>query len=277
MLVKDDFATGIAPYWVRFAAGTGQIEWEPGVLRLGLAPAESRAQPPVGDAQPVPTSLSRPPRGSDWLSDAQIDDYHGRDRRALPWQPPVRMSVRARFSHPVDALYGTAGFGFWNNPFVASGAAVAPNAIWFFFASPPSDMALVRGVPGWGWKAATLNGGDVPSAAVAAGNLLLRIPGVERLAVRAAASTVRAAERLLDLDATAWHDYVLVWERRLATWSVDGVEVLRSASPPAIPLGFVAWMDNQWAVMRPQGDVGFGLVGVPQRQWLEISHVEISA
>jgi hypothetical protein len=252
--VRDDFEKGIAPYWVRFAAGTGQIEWEPGVLRLGLAEAESTAL----------------------LSDAQIDDYHERDRRALPWRPPVRMSVRARFSHPVDALHGTAGFGFWNNPFVASGAAVAPNAIWFFFASPPSDMALVRGVPGWGWKAAALNGGDVPPLAIAVGNLLLRIPGLERLLVRVASSTVRAAEQLLDLDATAWHDYTLAWERHLATWSVDGVEVLRTASPPAIPLGFVAWMDNQWAVMRPQGDVGFGLVGVPQRQWLELSGVEIS-
>jgi hypothetical protein len=30
-------------------------------------------------------------------------------------------------------------------------------------------------------------------------------------------------------------------------------------------------------VMRPQGDVGFGLVGLPQRQWLEISQVEIAA
>jgi len=94
--------------------------------------------------------------------------------------------------------------------------------------------------------------------------------------VRAASSYVRAAERLLDVDATAWHDYTLVWDRRLATWSVDGVEMLRTASPPTIPLGFVAWMDNQWAVMRPQGDVGFGLVGVPQRQWLEISRVEIA-
>jgi hypothetical protein len=260
MLIKDDFAKGIAPTWIRFAAGTGQIEWEPGVLRLGLAADESSAQPPLE------TTL---------LSDAQIDDYHERDRRALPWRPPVRMRVRARFSHPVDALHGTAGFGFWNNPFVAGGAAVAPNAIWFFFASPPSDMALVRGVPGWGWKAAALNGGDVPSLAVAAGNLLLRIPGLERLLVRAASSTVRAAEQILTLDATAWHDYTLVWDRRLATWSVDGVEVLRTASPPTLPLGFVAWMDNQWAVMRPQGDVGFGLVSVPERQWLEISGVEI--
>ena len=262
MLVKDDFEIGIAPYWVRFAAGTGQIEWEPGILRLGLAQAESSAQPPLGTA---------------WLSDAQIDDYHERDRRALPWRPPLTVTVRARFSHPVDALHGTAGFGFWNNPFVASGAAVAPNAIWFFFASPPSDMALVRGVPGWGWKAAALNGGDVNPLAIALGNLLLRIPGIERLLVRAASSTVRAAEQLLALDATAWHDYTLFWDRCLATWSVDGVEVLRTASPPAIPLGFVAWMDNQWAVMRPQGDIGFGLVGVPQRQWMELSRVEISS
>ena len=87
---------------------------------------------------------------------------------------------------------------------------------------------------------------------------------------------MRAAERLLALDATAWHDYTLFWDHRLATWSVDGVEVLRTANPPTIPLGFVAWMDNQWAVMRPQGDIGFGLVDLPQRQWLELSRVEIS-
>ena len=71
--VRDDFEKGIAPYWIRFAAGMGQIEWEPGVLRLGLAQAET-------SAQPVPTSLSGPPLGTDLLSDAQIDDYHEDDQ-----------------------------------------------------------------------------------------------------------------------------------------------------------------------------------------------------
>jgi hypothetical protein len=260
-IVQDNFAERIAPYWVRFAAGMGQIEWEPGVIRFVLAEADAPVEAEHASLR---------------LSDAQIDDYHERDRRALPWRPPLQMTVRARFSHPVDALRGTAGFGFWNNPFVGSGAAVAPNTIWFFFASPPSDMALVPGVPGWGWKAASLNGGDVNPVAVAVGNLLLRVPGVARLVLRAASSYVQAAEHpLTGLDVTGWHDYALFWDQRLAVWTVDGAEVLRTAHPPTVPLGFVAWMDNQWAVMRPQGEIGFGVVNLPQRQWLELNRVQI--
>ena len=51
-------------------------------------------------------------------------------------------------------LRGTAGFGFWNYPLSLTGAVLRPpDAIWFFGASQPSNMALVPGMPGWGWKA----------------------------------------------------------------------------------------------------------------------------
>src|SRR5438046_3623270 len=74
------------------------------------------------------------------------------------------MEVRARSSHQAasatstvestNTLRGTAGFGFWNYPFSVRGdILMLPEAIWFFYASPPSNMALVQGVPGWGWKA----------------------------------------------------------------------------------------------------------------------------
>ncbi|TMF44913.1 MAG: hypothetical protein E6I32_14300, partial [Chloroflexi bacterium] len=74
------------------------------------------------------------------------------------------MEVRARSSLPAatptgtadqaNTLRGTAGFGFWNYPFSVRGdILMLPEAIWFFYASPPSNMALVPGVPGWGWKA----------------------------------------------------------------------------------------------------------------------------
>ena len=96
--------------------------------------------------------------------DAQIDDYTGRVRSAFPWKPPLRMEVQARSSLPAanakstnesaGILRGTAGFGFWNYPFSITGDLLfLPEAIWFFYASPPSNMALVPGVPGWGWKA----------------------------------------------------------------------------------------------------------------------------
>src|SRR5438067_11788951 len=74
------------------------------------------------------------------------------------------MEVRARSSLPAATatssvestgiLRGTACFGFWNYPFSVRGdILMLPEAIWFFYASPPSDMALVPGIAGWGWKA----------------------------------------------------------------------------------------------------------------------------
>src|SRR5690554_1836104 len=68
---------------------------------------------------------------------AQLDDYsHGAGER-LRWQPPLRLRVRARFSHDQDRLRGTAGFGFWNDPFAMTRHTRLrlPRAIWFFFGS----------------------------------------------------------------------------------------------------------------------------------------------
>ena len=98
-------------------------------------------------------------------TNAQIDDYQGRARRDFPWRPPLALTVRARFSHRAaraagdGGLRGTAGFGFWNDPFMMTGsrAPAPPRAIWFFYASPPSDIALDSRITGFGWKAATID------------------------------------------------------------------------------------------------------------------------
>jgi len=76
--------------------------------------------------------------------DAQLDDYH--TAGVLGWRPPVRLRIRARFSHAAAMLRGTAGFGFWNDPFGMTKAVMPlswlpklrlPQAVWFFFALPP--------------------------------------------------------------------------------------------------------------------------------------------
>ena len=113
-------------------------------------------------------------------SDAQIDDYGTLARAKFPWRSPLRMEVRARSSLPAatsadiaessNILRGTAGFGFWNYPFSPRGdILMLPEAIWFFYASPPSNMALVPGVPGWGWKAQVVH-------SMRAGALLATVP-----------------------------------------------------------------------------------------------------
>jgi hypothetical protein len=115
----------------------------------------------VGSGSTVITNdglrLLLPRASSNAYSNAQLDDYHGLPHRHYPWHPPLRLDVRARFG---GSLLGTAGFGLWNHPFVplpVGGVPILPRAVWFFHASPPNNMALARGVPGHGWKTATLD------------------------------------------------------------------------------------------------------------------------
>jgi hypothetical protein len=232
--------------------------------------------------------LSLPPTSSRVYADAQLDDYHreapsaGRLRRSrFPDRPPLRVSLRARASHAFPA--GTFGFGLWNDPFsLAGGVLAAPNCIWFFYASPPSDMALADGVPGQGWKVATLNSGRIPGLVLAPAALiavaLTRVPGLGRPVMSTARRAVHAHESSLEEGLlTDWHHYALEWHSHQAVFHVDGVERLRSPAPPPGPLGFVLWMDNQYAIASRQGRFGFGLCEVKEEQWLEVEDLRIES
>jgi len=255
MLIEDHFEGEPLPYWTRWLQGAGRLESGDSTVRLVTQDARAGQ-----------------------YSDAQLDDYHGQPRRKWPWRPPLRMQVRARASHA--ALTGTAGFGFWNDPFTLSGNVTAlPEAVWFFYASPPSNMALVPDVPGWGWKAAIVHAAraeavllGVPTAALI---LWARLTGRVRAAARCVQRFSGAHEALLDLDWADWHTFDLDWQLDVATFWVDGVQVLRAPSPPRGPLGFVTWVDNQYAVATPSGEFCFGTLDVPGRQWIELDSIRI--
>jgi hypothetical protein len=222
--------------------------------------------------------LRLPPSGQHY-ADAQVDDYHGRGRRRFPNSAPLTLTLRARASHAAPA--GTLGFGLWNDPFSLSGGVLAgPNVVWFFYASPPSDMALVDGVPGRGWKAATLNTGRLPpfvlAPAALTAVLLTRVPGLGRPIMAAARRAVQAAEALLaDVALTEWHAYQLKWRPAEVVFCVDGVERLRSPAPPRGPLGLVVWIDNQYAIASREGKFGFGLCPAKEEQWLEVEGLQV--
>jgi hypothetical protein len=213
-------------------------------------------------------------------SNAQLDDYDGLPHRRYPWHPPLRLHVRACFGGP---LLGTAGFGFWNHPFspvpVVGGTPLPPRAIWFFHTSPPNDIAIAHGVPGHGWKAATLDTlrpsalrwGPLAPAVV----LLNQWPTLERRIWSLVERDLRISEALIDASTHAWHDYVLEWRTDGARFTVDGRTVMETDRAPRGPLGFVAWVDNQYAIATRWGRLGYGLLQVSEPQWLDLQSVAI--
>jgi hypothetical protein len=236
--------------------------------------------------------LRLPPLSGTAYADAQIDDYGCASAQfAFANQPPATLRLRARFSHRFDDLHGTAGFGWWNHP-LTPGGGLTPRSLWFFFGSRESDLQFARGVPGHGFKAALfdalplLPAWRLPRATRASGigastpatpgpieraaAWLLRRRALVALGVRTAQRIAHAQERVLDIDATQWHEYEIDWRADHAVWRIDGREVFRAPRSPRGPLGFVAWIDNYRAHFTRDGRLGFDVCAAPQKQWLEI-------
>ena len=218
-------------------------------------------------------------------SNAQLDDYQGRpDGKTFTWRPPLRMTVRAYASHAAEELRGTAGFGFWSQPLLPGRILpfrpVIPGTVWFFFSSKPSDMSLAKGVPGYGWKAATLDATRLPfwlllpSAPIAV--LLMRIPALYRWFYPVGQWAAGISEALIEVDVREPHLYRLDWLRGSAEFYVDDRLVHRSPFAPSRSLGFVAWSDNRYAIVTPQGRIAAGLLPIPGRQWWALEMLTIT-
>ncbi len=239
-----------------FLAGTGQIEQIDPITRL-LLPNTTRSQ----------------------YSDAQLDDYAGLPRRLFPHRPPLHFSIRARFSG--EAIVGTAGFGFWNQPFMPGGGLpTLPRAIWFFYGSPPSNMALALDVPGYGWKAATIDALRPAALAIAPLAPIVLLFNRSRRIYRRIWPIVQKAltiqEQLLPTETMRdWHTYTIEWGINQVRFRIDDRLVLETDRAPRGPLGFVAWIDNQFAVVTPTGRIRFGLLDSDQPQWLEIKETRL--
>ncbi len=249
--IQEDFKSNLTSALTRLELGTGRVELNNG-LRLIVESTRSGA-----------------------YSDAQIFDYAQMKRTAFPNRPPLRMVVRAWASHDAEQLVGTAGFGFWNQPYMPGTMSFRlPRAAWFFFGSRPSNMAFARGVPGFGWKAATLDMSRLPFLLLAPtaplGFLLMRIPSLYRAVWPLAQRAIGASETLVEAPLTEPHIYRL-------DWLTDSVHFYVSPYSPKGPLGFVAWLDNQFAVVTPQGNIQMGLIPVQQQQWLALDSLVIEA
>ena len=217
-------------------------------------------------------------------TDAQIDDYGvvQNGRKHYPWQPNVQLTLHARFSHPADQLKGTAGFGFWNAPFgdPTVKRPALPQAVWFFFGSPPNNLPLNLQGAGQGWFASTLDATTakakwmIPLAPMVLllnqnGRLRDKIwPWVRR--------RLGISFAPIDVDLTTWNEYRLQWlESGCAFW-VNGRLLLETPHSAQGPLAFVCWLDNQYMIVTNRGRLGWGMLTLEEPQWMEISHLKIT-
>jgi hypothetical protein len=227
---------------------------------------------------------STPPHGASRTpyTNAQIDDYQGLRRRDFRWKAPLTLTVRARFSS--DHPQGTAGFGFWNDPFLMTGFRMPalPRAVWFFYgAGPHHNLKLAKGVSGHGWKCATIDAirpaffALAPTAPLAVP--LMNIDAIyERLwPIGQRAIGVSEAE-LPGGIMTAWHTYTLEWREGAAAFFVDGERVHRAPTAPRGRLGFVMWIDNQALTLTPWGAFGWRTLPIEGQQWMEVSQLAIT-
>lgn len=219
-------------------------------------------------------------------ADAQLDDYRDKSRKHFPWYPPLQLKLRARASASNPS--GTLGFGFWNDPFTLSlgqgGAArrlpAAPQTVWFFYGSPPNHFTFSPDAAGHGFKAMAIRAPAIPSLLLtplaAAGVLLAQIPGVRKPVLKTALQTLKSAEAELDVTLDEWHQYALVWDVNLVRFEIDDRLVLQEQIRVPGPLGFVTWIDNQYAIASPEMGFRFGTIPTDRPQWLEISNLEIT-
>jgi Glycosyl hydrolases family 16 len=249
--MMNDMNLQVKPY----LTGTGRIEVRHAVTRL-IVPQAARTQ----------------------YADAQLDDRLVHPNRSLIHHPPLRLTLRARFSG--QSLLGTAGFGFWNHPLLApSNPVPLPRAIWFFYASPPSHMDLALDVPGCGWKAAMIDATTLGALALAPLALpVMLLNRSERWYRRVwpfVQKNLSIEERPLPLELLPeWHTYSIEWGSDHARFRVDDQIVLETDRAPRGPMCFVAWVDNRLAVVTPTGSIQFGLFDVNEPQWLELEDIK---
>ncbi len=256
--IYEDFSPEPGPQWRRYVVGEGSLEPTGSTLRFVNTDTSSRR-----------------------YTDAQIDDYQGLPRRRFPWRPPLTLTVRARFSHSAGQLSGTAGFGFWNDPFMMTGVRLPnlPRVIWFFYGSPPSNMKLDLHTPGRGWKATTLDAIRLPfflllpTAPLAVP--LMNVRPLYRALWPVGQRAIGVSEATVEAEMTEWHTYAIEWGIETARFSVDDQPVLSCTTPPRGALGFVMWLDNQYAVVTPWGRLGYGRLDAPGRQWMEVDTLAI--
>jgi hypothetical protein len=239
----------------------------------------------IGETEPGTLRLQIPAGPAGRYRLAQLDDYSGMPRKSFPWHPGSGLQVQMRASSTTSP--GTWGIGFWNNPFglaILTGVErlrlpVLPQAAWYFFASAPNYLSFRDDLPAQGALAATFKspGRSNPWLFLAIPFLpLLVIPPAARKLRRLIPKIVQQDSQNLPIDPTLWHEYRLEWQEERASFQIDSQTLFETPTAPHASLGFVVWVDNQYAAFSPDGRLQFGSLANSEPAWIELRQLSIN-
>jgi hypothetical protein len=255
--IQEDFTKTINESWVTTEQGNGTVFRRFSALQLALQPSDNST-----------------------YHNAQITDYTPAERN-FTFKPPLRLTVTAFTSlHPSD-IKGTMGFGFWNHPFAPGVRSFRlPQTLWFFFSSSPSHMQLAKDTPVNGFKVATMNAKNklalllYPLAPIAM--LMMRSKFLYQKLWGIAEHAMQISELALDKELlTTDHTYTLEWLETGAKFRIDDKLIHETPYAPQDALGFIAWIDNQYAIVTPQGQLQMGITSIEKPQALMIRDLKI--
>ncbi|MDT8306305.1 MAG: hypothetical protein RRC07_10235, partial [Anaerolineae bacterium] len=138
--------------------------------------------------------------------------------------------------------------------------------------APPSEA-------GNGWFAATIDAAAPRALALAPFALpvllLNQLPPLRRRLWPAVQHGLRISFHRLPQPMAVWRRYELEWRANGCFFRVDGVPVLQTPHSPRGPLGFVAWIDNQYLVATPTGSLRWGTEKTAESRSLTLRHLEL--
>ncbi len=216
---------------------------------------------------------------------AQLDDYGRRPRKDFFWHPGSQVRVQMRASSA--QIPGTWGVGFWNNPFglaILTGVEmlrlpVLPETTWYFFASPQNYLSFRDDLPANGALAATFTSlprSNLRLAMAAPLFPLFAVPPLARILRKWIATLIQEDSQSLAIDPTLWHDYFLDWQGDQVIFEIDERRIFVPNVTPNPPLGFVLWIDNQYAAFPASGRLRFGSLENAEPAWIEIRALTIN-
>ena len=75
---------------------------------------------------------------------------------------------------------------------------------------------------------------------------------------------------MINIQLTEPHIYQIDWLKDRVIFSIDDQTIHASPYSPHGKMGIVIWIDNQYAIVTPQGRFGWGLIEISEPQWIDL-------